>query len=152
LPTSSHKGRRGSMLALMASTPHRSALAPHGRSPESPKPGDRVQDLLSARRDGGGLICRHPRARPPKMPLSEPPALVADRADPIAIATPRKAVAGNPPMARASFAKGHCVSGTYTPSEQAADITRSLSFTRPGPVLGRFSVGGGNPKVADTNR
>jgi len=62
-----------------------------------------------------------------------------------------KAVAGNPPKVRASFAKGRCVRGTYTPSDQAEEITRSLSFTRPSLVLARFSVGGGNPNVADTN-
>jgi catalase len=63
-----------------------------------------------------------------------------------------KTNAGNPPQTRASFAKGQCVRGTYTPSAQAAQVTRSPSFTRPSDVLGRFSVGGGNPKVADTNR
>ncbi|KJC48945.1 catalase [Bradyrhizobium sp. LTSP857] len=46
-----------------------------------------------------------------------------------------KAVAGNPPKVRASFAKGRCVRGTYTPSDRAAEITRSLSFTKPSRVL-----------------
>jgi catalase len=39
---------------------------------------------------------------------------------------------------------------TYAPSDQAKEITKSQSFTRPSLVLARFSVGGGNPKVADT--
>jgi len=54
---------------------------------------------------------------------------------PTGIATPElivkalKAVAGNPPGVRASFAKGQCVRGTYVPSGLAEEITRSQSFT-----------------------
>ncbi|WP_338828359.1 catalase family peroxidase [Bradyrhizobium sp. 27S5] len=69
---------------------------------------------------------------------------------PASIVDALKAVAGDPPKARASFAKGQCVHGTYIPSHQAEEITKSLSFTRPSRVLARFSVGGGNPDVADT--
>jgi catalase len=78
---------------------------------------------------------------------------VPDRptATPASIVDALKAVAGNPPKVRASFAKGRCVHGTYVPSDRAAEITKSLSFTRPSRVLARFAVGGGNPKVADTN-
>ncbi|WBL77042.1 catalase family peroxidase [Bradyrhizobium xenonodulans] len=77
--------------------------------------------------------------------------LPAPAATPAAIVDALKAVAGNPPKVRASFAKGRCVRGTYTPSERAGEITRSLSFTKPSRVLARFSIGGGNPDVADTN-
>ncbi|GGI22904.1 catalase family peroxidase [Bradyrhizobium guangdongense] len=63
-----------------------------------------------------------------------------------------KAEAGTPPKARASFAKGRCVRGTYTPSDQASEITKSRSFTKPSRVLARFSVGGGHPKVAETDK
>jgi catalase len=72
-------------------------------------------------------------------------------ATPASIVDALKAVAGNPPKVRASFAKGWCVRGTYTPSDRAGDITKSQSFTRPSRLLARFSVGGGNPNVADTN-
>ncbi|WFU27564.1 catalase family peroxidase [Bradyrhizobium sp. CB1717] len=72
-------------------------------------------------------------------------------ATPASIVEALKAVAGNPPKVRASFAKGWCVRGTYTPSDRAGEVTRSQSFTRPSRVLARFSVGGGNPAVADTN-
>lgn len=72
-------------------------------------------------------------------------------ATPASIVDALKAVAGNPPKARASFAKGWCVRGTYTPSDRAGEVTRSQSFTKPSRVLARFSVGGGNPDVADTN-
>ena len=63
-----------------------------------------------------------------------------------------KVVAGNPKGTRATFAKGQCVRGTYTPSDQVKQVTRSHSFTQPSAVLARFSVGGGNPKAADTNK
>jgi catalase len=63
----------------------------------------------------------------------------------------REAIAGNPPKVRASFAKGRCVRGPYVPSDRAQEITKSRSFTRPSRVLARFSIGGGNPKVADTD-
>lgn len=76
---------------------------------------------------------------------------MAESATPASIVDALKAVAGNPPKVRASFAKGQCVHGTYVPSKEAEALTKSLSFTRPSRVLARFSVGGGNPKVADTN-
>jgi len=75
----------------------------------------------------------------------------APAATPASIVEALKAVAGNPPKGRASFAKGWCVRGTYTPSDRAGEVTRSQSFTKPSRVLARFSVGGGNPGVADTN-
>lgn len=73
-------------------------------------------------------------------------------ATPALIVDALKAVAGNPRKARASFAKGHCVRGTYTPSDEAVRVTKSLNFTRSASVLARFSVGGGNPAVPDTNK
>lgn len=73
-------------------------------------------------------------------------------ADPVAIVDALKTNSGNPKGARASFAKGQCVRGTYTPTKEAASVTKSLSFTKPSNVLARFSVGGGNPKVSDTNK
>ncbi|WP_430648426.1 catalase [Bradyrhizobium guangxiense] len=63
-----------------------------------------------------------------------------------------QAVAGLPPKARASFAWGLCVRGTYAPSHLARDITTSRSFTRPSRVLARFSTEGGPPNAADTER
>jgi catalase len=72
-------------------------------------------------------------------------------ATPASIVDALKPVAGGPPKVRASFAKGRCVHGTYVPSDRAEEITKSRSFTKPSRVLARFSVGGRNPKVADTN-
>ncbi|GKQ53216.1 catalase family peroxidase [Bradyrhizobium sp. Ce-3] len=72
-------------------------------------------------------------------------------ATPASIVDALKAVAGNPAKVRASFAKGQCVHGTYIPSHQAEEVTKSRSFTRPSRVLARFSLGDGNPDVADTD-
>ena len=72
-------------------------------------------------------------------------------ATPASIVDALEAEAGHSPKVRASFAKGRCVRGTYIPSDQAEEITRSLSFTKPSRVLARFSVGGGNPKAADAD-
>ena len=77
---------------------------------------------------------------------------------PTGIATPAtivdvlRAVAGQPPKTRASFARGQCVRGTYAASDRAAEITKSRSFTKPSRVLARFSVSGGDPDVADTGK
>jgi catalase len=60
-----------------------------------------------------------------------------------------KAITGASPKARASFANGRCVRGTYIPSDRAEEITKSRSFTRPSRVLARFSVEGGNPRMSD---
>ena len=72
-------------------------------------------------------------------------------ATPASIVEALKAVAGDPPKVRASFAKGQCVRGTYVPSDRAQEITKSQSFTKPSRVLARFSMGDGNPNVADTD-
>jgi len=73
-------------------------------------------------------------------------------ATPTSIVNALKAASDAPPKARASFAKGRCVRGTYAPSDRAAEITKSQSFTRPSRVLARFSVGDGYPDRANTDR
>ncbi|OKO91799.1 catalase [Bradyrhizobium sp. NAS80.1] len=70
-------------------------------------------------------------------------------ANPASVVDALRALAGDLPAARGSFARGRCVRGTYVPSDQAGKITRSRSFIKPCRVLARFSIGGGNPMVAD---
>lgn len=53
---------------------------------------------------------------------------------------------------RRSHAKGICVKGTFTPAKDAATWTKSESFAKEAPVLGRFSIGGGNPKASDKSK
>lgn len=54
--------------------------------------------------------------------------------------------------ARASHAKGQCVTGTFTPSAEAAGLSKAPSFAKAVPVLARFSMGGGNPKIPDATK
>src|ERR1043165_5423425 len=70
-------------------------------------------------------------------------------ATPASIVDALKAAAGLPPGFRASFAAGRCVRGTYAPSDQAREITKSRSFTEPSRVLARLSLEGGNPTATD---
>lgn len=70
-------------------------------------------------------------------------------ATPASIVEAMKATADASPKARASFAKGRCVRGTYIPSDMAEEITKSRSFTRPSRVLARFSVDGFDARKSD---
>jgi catalase len=54
--------------------------------------------------------------------------------------------------ARPSGAKGQCFVGTFTPTAEAKGLSSSLVFAKPSPVIARFSVGSGNPKVMDGNK
>ncbi|MBR1121159.1 catalase [Bradyrhizobium lablabi] len=74
----------------------------------------------------------------------------AGAATPASIVAALKAVSGGLPKARAHFVKGQCVRGTYAASDQAKEITKSRSFTRPSRVLARFSIDG-NPDAPDAN-
>ena len=71
-------------------------------------------------------------------------------ATPATIVDTLKAMAGASPTARASFARGRGVRGTYIPSDRAEEITKSRSFTAASRVLARFSVDRGNPRIPDT--
>ncbi|VIO66351.1 Catalase-related peroxidase [Bradyrhizobium ivorense] len=71
---------------------------------------------------------------------------------PASIVEAMRAPSHGPSDARASFASGQCVRGTYLPSNRASEITKSRSFTTPCRVLGRFAVDGGNSGAADADR
>lgn len=49
---------------------------------------------------------------------------------------------------RDRFARGRCVRGTFAPSDQAREITKSGSFTRPSRIVARFSMGSDNLEMA----
>ena len=50
---------------------------------------------------------------------------------------------------RASHAKGYCITGSFTPAEEAPSLSEAAIFSVPSSVIGRFSIGGGNPKASD---
>ena len=83
------------------------------------------------------------------MPVS--PALAQDT-DAEAIVDSLSAVAGRPPMVRASNAKGICVRGTFEPTPEARALSKAPIFASEGKFIGRFALGGGNPHVPDTTK
>lgn len=50
---------------------------------------------------------------------------------------------------RAAHTKGQCVKGKFTPTAEAAALSKSPMFAAPVPLLGRFSFGGGNPNAGE---
>ena len=55
--------------------------------------------------------------------------------------------------ARGSHAKGQCVIGTFEPAAALRGLTRAALFDRPSlDVVGRLSIGGGNPQASDKSR
>ena len=73
-------------------------------------------------------------------------------ADVEAIVGAQFAVAGNHKGVRASGAKGVCVKGAFTPSPEAASLTKAPHFAKPTPMTARFSMGGGNPNISDKTK
>jgi catalase len=56
---------------------------------------------------------------------------------------------GNRKGVRASGAKGVCVKGSFTPTTEAANLSKAPHFTKTAPMTLRFSMGGGNPTISD---
>ena len=79
-------------------------------------------------------------------------ATAADPTTPVELVDALNGVFGKHPGARASHAKGFCVSGTFTPSADGASLSKAPQFSKPVPLLGRFSIGGGNPKAPDNTK
>lgn len=85
------------------------------------------------------------------LPIS--PAVAADDTDPEALVNALNAVFGANPGKRAAHTHGFCVKGSFVPTDDAAKLSKAphLSGKGPWPVVGRFSMGGGNP-VAPNNQ
>ncbi|MBY0612611.1 MAG: catalase family peroxidase [Beijerinckiaceae bacterium] len=50
---------------------------------------------------------------------------------------------------RGAHTKGQCVKGTFTPTPEAKTLTKSATFAKAAPVLGRFSIAGGDRNIPD---
>lgn len=81
------------------------------------------------------------------------PSAAAQQPSPDAFVDALNAVFGKHPGARGSHAKGVCVAGSFDASGNAKAIS-SAAFLQGGssPVIGRFSIGGGNPKASDKGK
>jgi catalase len=75
----------------------------------------------------------------------------AQSADPQPIVDTMFTLAGKPKN-RPSGAKGQCFTGSFEPAADAKNLSKSPIFSKTSPVVARFSVGGGNVKVADGAR
>jgi catalase len=86
--------------------------------------------------------------------IAAPVAANAEEATAEALVDALQAVFGKHAGARAGHAKGFCVKGSFSPSAEAAAYSKAPHFaaTAPVPVLGRFSLGGGNPAAADNGK
>ncbi len=62
------------------------------------------------------------------------------------------ALGGNHPKVRASGAKGICVKGSFTPTAEAASLSKAPHLAKTVPVTARFSIGGSNPNVSDKTK
>lgn len=61
-------------------------------------------------------------------------------------------VFGKHAATRGSHAKGQCIKGSFTPTAEAAALSKAPMFAGPVPILGRFSFGGGNPKAPEKGK
>jgi catalase len=75
----------------------------------------------------------------------------AQSVDPQPIVDTMFTLAGKPKN-RPSGAKGQCFTGMFEPSAEAKGMSKAVIFTKNSKVVARFSVGGGNARVADSAR
>ena len=75
-------------------------------------------------------------------------------ADPETLVNGLNAVFGKHEGARAAHANGICVVGQFAPSAEAANVSKAPHFVSTGPwkVVGRFSMGGGDPAAPNTQK
>lgn len=74
----------------------------------------------------------------------------AQDVDPEAIVNALNAVFGKHAGARASHTKGLCFKGAFAPAAEAAKLSKAAHFAKETPFVGRFSLGGGDPKASDS--
>jgi catalase len=74
--------------------------------------------------------------------------------DPAALVDALNAVFGKHDGARAAHSNGLCVKGQFTPTPDAAGLSKAphLTGSGPFPVVGRFSMGGGDPAATNTQK
>ncbi len=74
--------------------------------------------------------------------------------DPAALIDALNAVFGKHEGRRAAHTNGMCVKGTFIPTAEAGDLSKAPHFNGKGPwpVIGRFSMGGGDPAAPNTQK
>jgi catalase len=77
---------------------------------------------------------------------------VAEEAQPEQLIDALNGVFGKHAGKRAAHTKGICVKGDFTPTAEAAGLTKAPQFAGPVPITARFSLGGGNPMASDAQK
>lgn len=78
--------------------------------------------------------------------------VVAQEAQPDDLVNALNGVFGAHPKMRAAHTKGICVKGNWTPTPEAAALSKAPQFAAAVPLVGRFSLGGGNPAASDSQK
>src|ERR1700694_786429 len=79
-------------------------------------------------------------------------AAAAEEAQPEDLVNALNGVFGKHAGKRAAHAKGICLKGNFTPTAEAATLSKAPHFAGPVPVTARFSLGGGNPVASDKQK
>ncbi|MDX2258721.1 MAG: catalase family peroxidase [Hyphomicrobiaceae bacterium] len=83
--------------------------------------------------------------------LPAPVVTTAQAAEADAIVEVMRTLSGKQ-KARPSGAKGQCFTAEFVPTAEAKGLSKSALFAKASKAVVRFSVGGGNPKVADATK
>lgn len=76
----------------------------------------------------------------------------AEEAQPDDLVNALNKVFGAHAKLRAAHTKGICVNGSFTPTPEAAALSKAPMFAAKVPLVGRFSLGGGNPAASDSQQ
>lgn len=68
---------------------------------------------------------------------------------PVDLVNALNAVFGKPQGTRSAHTKGFCLTGQFTPTPDAAKLSKAAHFAKPVPITARFSLAGGNPQAPD---
>jgi catalase len=77
---------------------------------------------------------------------------VSEEAQPEDLVNALNDVFGKHAKMRAAHTKGICVKGNFTPTPEAASLSKAPQFAAAVPLIGRFSLGGGNPMASDSQK
>jgi catalase len=61
-------------------------------------------------------------------------------------------VFGKHPGDRAAHTKGFCLTGRFVPSPNVSSLSKAPQFAKPVGIIGRFSLGGGDPQAPDNTQ
>lgn len=81
-----------------------------------------------------------------------PAAALAEEATGESLVDALNAVFGKTAGQRAAHTNGICVKGSFTPTAEAPSLSKAPHFAGPVAVVGRFSMGGGNPAAPNTQK